>query len=572
MTVAPLRIAMFTESYPPIINGVAVATRTLVEGLRGVGHTVDVFAPHHPEQPRFETGTQRLPSVSMPLQGWIPVSLPLTPLSFQRMARSSYDVVHTQHPFQLGRVARALARRQNVPLVATVHTQYEQYVHYWTPWHEPGRWIVRQIVREFCNNCNQVVTVAAGMASLLREYGVTAPIEVIPNDVELGEFLAADGSSVREELGLAPDETLLLSVGRLALEKNLMFLLEAIAPLLRASPAARLVFVGDGTMRPELERRVGQEGVQERVLFTGALEHAATARYYAAADVFVMASITEVNPLTIGESLAAGTPVVAVDSFSAHEAIVEGQDGLIVPHDVEAFRDAVRSLIAQPERCRAMGAAARERARWRSTGNATERTVQLYRRLLAAERRMLSSAAAPDAMEHGFPDQTYARVEEIRSLFEYDEAATRQLLEVVAQLTPEQFTREFGGKATSIRQQFAHLVSVMDRYRARLAQEAVPDVQPEQFSSPVDLLIYETDVRQRMNTFLSGLTDGDLDVMGEQVTRRGTLRASCGEVLRHVVNHSTYHRGQIAMLLKLAGVDFPDTDLILWVSLRNSTD
>jgi glycosyltransferase involved in cell wall biosynthesis len=368
---------MFTEAYPPIVSGVAVATRTLADGLRDLGHQVDVYAPHHPDQPDDEVGVTRLPSVPVPLPGWIPISMPLTPMAFNDIAAKDYDIAHTQHPFLLGTVARALARRLDIPLVATVHTQYEQYVHYWTPWHEPGRWIVRQIIREFCNTCDHVVTVAAGMEELLREYGVTQPIEVIPNDVDRGDFLRASGDGVREELGIGPKEAFLLSVSRIASEKNLLFMLDSVAPLLGATDA-RLVFVGDGTQRAELEHRAVELNVSDRVVFTGELPHAETARYYAAADLFLITSVTEVNPLTIGEALAAGTPVVAVDSFSAREGMVDGHDGLISALDPDAFRHAVKALLSDPAQRARMAATARETALRRSAGTATQRTDALY--------------------------------------------------------------------------------------------------------------------------------------------------------------------------------------------------
>jgi glycosyltransferase involved in cell wall biosynthesis len=219
------------------------------------------------------------------------------------------------------------------------------------------------------------------MEALLREYAVAAPVTVIPNDVDFGDFLNASGDGVRGELRLRPDEIFLLSVSRLAAEKNLLFLLDAVSPLLREGPLARMVFVGDGPLRPELERRVRDAGLTERVVFTGKLPHAQTARYYAAADLFLMPSITEVNPLTIGEALAAGTPVAAVDSFSAREGMVDGHDGVIAPLDREAYRHAVRSLMEDAPRREGMALAARETARSRSAGSAAERTEDLYRRL-----------------------------------------------------------------------------------------------------------------------------------------------------------------------------------------------
>lgn len=377
-----LRIAMFTEAYPPIISGVAVATATLVEGLRELGHEVDVYAPWHPEEPADKPGLERLRAVFAPVPGWIPLSLPLTPIGLARIGKLQYDIVHTQHPFTLGRAARMLARWRRLPLVGTIHTQYEQYVHYWTPWEDPGKRLVRHIVREFCNDCDGVVTVAFGMEQLLRSYGVTTPIEVIPNDLDLRRYLSADGAGVREELGLAPDEAFLLTVGRMAPEKNLMFLVNALASLLKKG-GARLVFVGDGLGRAEIEERVAELGIGKHVLFAGSRPHADTPRYYAAADLFFLPSITEVNPLTLGESLAAGTPVVAVDSFSARESIIQNETGVIVPHDEKAFCDAVRGLLAQPEKLRQMGYLARQKAHASSGSTAARRTDQLYRRLIA---------------------------------------------------------------------------------------------------------------------------------------------------------------------------------------------
>ena len=379
-----LRVAMFTEAYPPIISGVSVATATLVEGLRKLGHEVDVYAPWHPEQAAIEPGLERLRALTTSLPGWLPLSLPMTPIGLARIAWRDYDVVHTQHPFTLGTAARMLSRWMDLPLVCTIHTQYEQYVHYWSPMPDTGKTIVRRIVREFCNKCDHVITVAEGMEKLLRTYGIEAPITVIPNDLDLHRFLTADGAGVREELGLKPDEVFLLNVGRIAPEKNLSLLLEATAPILYRG-AARLVFVGDGPGREELEKRVGELELQGRVIFAGKQPHAQTPRFYAAADLFLMPSVTEVNPLTIGESLAAGTPCVAIDSFSAREIIEEGVSGEIVPHLASCMAVAVHELVKNPEKLKRMGAQARETARHLSATSAARRTVQLYEELIEAK-------------------------------------------------------------------------------------------------------------------------------------------------------------------------------------------
>lgn len=151
-------------------------------------------------------------------------------------------------------------------------------------------------------------------------------------------------------------------------------------------------------------------------------------------------------------------------------------------------------------------------------------------------------------------------------LLDYDAWATAKLLEAVESLSPEQFAQEFAGSLSSVRQQFVHLLSVTDRYRARLAQGTVPDVSAESFATPQDLTTYEAQVRRRLNDFIGRLAEDDLSQVQEHETRRGSFRASTEQTLQHMVNHATYHRGQVACLLKLHGVDFADTDYIIWLN------
>ena len=149
---------------------------------------------------------------------------------------------------------------------------------------------------------------------------------------------------------------------------------------------------------------------------------------------------------------------------------------------------------------------------------------------------------------------------------DYDAWATARLLEAVDQLSPQQFVHEFAGSLSSVRQQFVHLLSVSDRYRARLAQDEVPDVSPESFATAQDLITYAAQVRQRINSFAEGLAQGDLHQVQEHATRRGSYSATVEQTLYHMVNHATYHRGQVASLLKMHGVDFADTDFIIWIN------
>lgn len=160
-------------------------------------------------------------------------------------------------------------------------------------------------------------------------------------------------------------------------------------------------------------------------------------------------------------------------------------------------------------------------------------------------------------------------IEEVCSRFEYDAWATRQLLECAMQLPAAAAMREFPGHNNSVHGQFLHLLSVIDRYRARLEDAPVPDVQKDDVPSMESLQVYESRVRGHWNAFLESLTADALLEVRTHATRRGEFRLSTHDILLHIANHGTYHRGQIATLLKLHGFDFPDTDIPFWLNSRD---
>lgn len=156
--------------------------------------------------------------------------------------------------------------------------------------------------------------------------------------------------------------------------------------------------------------------------------------------------------------------------------------------------------------------------------------------------------------------------DELTRWFEYDEWATHLLLKAVSSLSKEQFAQELAGPLSSVRQQCVHLLSVHDRYLARVTDQPVPNVSPESFTDPGELLAYHETIQKRLHAYLASLTPADLPVTIEHHTRRGLFLATLEETLRHMLNHATYHRGQIACLLKLHGIEPVDTDYIIWIN------
>lgn len=153
---------------------------------------------------------------------------------------------------------------------------------------------------------------------------------------------------------------------------------------------------------------------------------------------------------------------------------------------------------------------------------------------------------------------------EMQALLEYDVWATQKLLEAVQTLTAEQFTREFAEPGLSIREQCVHALRTWDHYRARLLGEEPPEEQLKRVATPRDLVTYAEQVHRRAHDFWFGLGDEMLHEYRDLSQTPGASRVMVAAVLYHVVNHGTFHRGEIAALLKLQGVEFSDTDFITW--------
>ncbi len=378
-----MRIGIFTEAYRPIISGVVTVTQTLFHQLQRKGHSTCLFAPSFPGYKDQEPNVYRFPSVKFPISSWIPITIPFAPKALLQVAQAELDIFHTQHPFLIGRSAKAIARLQKAPLICTVHTQYEHYVHYATPWSPRlGQAIAKVLIRRFCNQCDAVITPALGMKKILLSYGIHHPIHVIPNPIDLTPYLSTEGAKIRQSLGLEK-AFVLLYVGRLAPEKNLDFLLRVMGILHSSFPRARLMIVGDGPSKPALESLRRELGLDQVVLFIGAVKAEETPQYYKSADIFLLPSKTEVNPRVLIEASAAGLPTVALDTFSAREVLPEPEQALLCPEDEEAFAQAILRLLREEDLRREIARKAQERAFSFSAERVTDQVLSLYQHLLS---------------------------------------------------------------------------------------------------------------------------------------------------------------------------------------------
>jgi 1,2-diacylglycerol 3-alpha-glucosyltransferase len=358
-----VRIGYFTDSYRPNQNGVVVSIESFATELAELGSEVSVFAPRpqatglmaqpyaqSSDTPPGVRAIHWVPSVPLLVERSQRMALPIARWSLRRAAESGgLDVVHTHTPFAIGYAGVQVARTLGIPIVHTYHTYYEEYVHYFRAGAPLARRITPAYSRWFCNLHDHIIAPSQDIRSVLLEYGVKKPIEVFQTGVALRPLADAfQIKQVRREFDLPLDAEVLLFAGRIAREKNLDELLHVVNRLRRLHPTLLLVLAGDGPDRHRLERATAELGLERDVRFLGWVPHDRMGLLYAAADIFVSASVTETQGLALLESMAAGTPVVAARGPAMNDMIQDRESGLLALPTAESLSAAVHELLSDP--------------------------------------------------------------------------------------------------------------------------------------------------------------------------------------------------------------------------------
>ncbi|USS92924.1 glycosyltransferase family 4 protein [Fructilactobacillus ixorae] len=310
-----MKIGLFTDTYFPQVSGVATSIKTLREELERRGHQVYIFTTTDPNANEDqEAGIYRFSSI--PFISFTERRIAVRGLfqATQIAKKLGLDLVHTQTEFSMGMIGKFVARNLNLPCLHTYHTMYEDYLHYVAN----GRLLKPIHVKEgtlaFCHHLDGIVAPSKRVLDKLTDYGVKSPIRIIPTGVDLQHYEAATTGDVRAELGLTADQPVLLSLSRLAYEKDVDTLIDQMPTILEAVSNAHLVIVGDGPAADDLHAEVARLGLQAHVTFTGEINNQNVNAYYKMADLFVSTSNSESQGLTYIEAMAADTKVVVASS------------------------------------------------------------------------------------------------------------------------------------------------------------------------------------------------------------------------------------------------------------------
>ncbi|MBL1432829.1 MAG: glycosyl transferase family 1 [Gammaproteobacteria bacterium] len=333
-----MNILMMTNTYLPHVGGVARSVDAFVSEYRKRGHRVLVVAPVFDNMAEHEDDVVRMPAIQRFNGSDFSVVLPVSVMLRSTLQRFKPDIVHSHHPFLIGSTALRIARMYELPLVFTNHTMYERYTHYVPGDSKTLRHFVVQLATHYANLCDQVFAPSESIAELLRQRKVMSPIAVVPTGVDIKRFNEGSGDGFRKIMGIPNDAFVIGHLGRLALEKNLDFLTQAVIRVLKRYPQACFLLVGKGDAKQHLLATFEHEGLSERVFTAGTLEFPMLESAYHAMDVFAFSSLSETQGMVLAEAMAAGTPVVALDAPGVREIVRDEYNGrLLYEADVETF-------------------------------------------------------------------------------------------------------------------------------------------------------------------------------------------------------------------------------------------
>jgi 1,2-diacylglycerol 3-alpha-glucosyltransferase len=398
-----MRIGMMADVYKPHVSGITNYISLYKRYLEKAGHEVYVFTFGDLDYPDDESNIIRSPGVPLVDTGYT------LNFRYRRSAKAllqTMDLVHVHHPFLSGRLALNYCRPLHIPVVFTNHTRYDLYAQVYMPIlpEEISATFLQNYMPPFCAAVDLVVSPSPGMADVLRKLGVTSPIEVVPNGVELEHYHQVC-DDCRLEYGFDAEDVLLIYSGRLGPEKSVDFLITAFAGVAETLENVHLLIIGGGPEEENLKKLAAESGIPDRVHFFGMIPYEEIPKYLAMSDIFVTASVTEVHPLSIIEAMAAGLPSLGIRSVGVGDTIEDGRSGFLASQNQAAFAAKLTRMCLDRNLCRKMGQAARKGSDKYSIERTLETMLGLY--------EGLAFAALP--RRHSFSSRIRSLVERLRT-------------------------------------------------------------------------------------------------------------------------------------------------------------
>ena len=367
-----LKLALVTETFQPEINGVAMTLGKIAKQLSEKQHQVQVIRPKqgHTDSPANSEHFNEylVTGMSIPFYQHLKFGFPAKNRLIKLWANNQPDVVHIATEGPLGWSALQAAKQLNIPVISSYHTNFHQYSK-----HYGASFLMKPIESYLRYFHNQTLATLAPTKKVITELELTGykNVSLMARGVDTTQFTpSARSPSLRKSWGANDDDLVLIYVGRLAKEKNILLVLEEFRAIQQSQARAKLVFVGDGPLRNVLAEACPQ------AIFSGSQQGQALAEHYASADLFIFPSVTETFGNVVPEALASGLCVVAYDYAAAGEIIEHGVNGLLVPFNQSQDFINTTLNVAQDDKllhqCRQQAVSSIANIRWDSVIEALE--------------------------------------------------------------------------------------------------------------------------------------------------------------------------------------------------------
>ncbi len=380
-----MRIGIFTDTYPPYINGVSTSIVSLEKALKAKGHEVYIVTVNSENLTyKYEDDDHiiRIPGIPTGIYDYRLTGIyPLRAIN--KIKKWNLDIIHSHTEFGVGTFARIIAKQFNIPLVHTYHTMYEDYVHYITKGYfdKSSKKLAEYFTKFYCDKtAKELIVPSKKTYDLFKEkYKVNKTIHIVPTGIDVEKFYIENQNKkelelLKKELKFKKDDFIITYVGRLAEEKNIEFLINNHTKL---NKKCKLMIVGNGPDLEKFKEMVKKLDLEDKVIFTGAVPHYEIASYYAISNIFVTASVTETQGLTVIEAMAASIPVVCADDESFKDAVIDGLNGKVFKNDKE-YVNAIENLYKNKEQYKVMCKQARVTAESHSLKYYAEKILDVY--------------------------------------------------------------------------------------------------------------------------------------------------------------------------------------------------
>ena len=357
-----INVCLLNDSFPPVIDGVANAVVNYGEIIaeKGLGKATVVTPDYPGAEDNYPFEVVRYPSLGTEQLIGYRAGLPFDAKKFGRLEKAGFNIIHTHCPVVSTLIARTLREKLDVPVVFTYHTKFDINISDMVR----SKLVQEAALKNLCANiqsCDEVWVVSRGAGENLRGIGYEGDYIVMENGVDFpkGSAPEAEAAEIRAKYGIGAEETVFMYVGRMMWYKGIRITLDGLKRAAERSCAFKMIFVGDGADRPQMEQYAAELGLDKQCIFAGAIrDRELLRRYFSAADMFLFPSTFDTNGIVVREAAACALPSVLVKGSCAAEGTEHLKNAYLIDENSEAMAEAVGFACREREAVKNMGSAA----------------------------------------------------------------------------------------------------------------------------------------------------------------------------------------------------------------------